>query len=178
VNAEDRLKDNHPGDHPDSCPDEQIEELISIGAALAREAELQGNAIAVECEGDSVSWEQLHRRTNRIARGLAAKGVSEGDFLTIALPNSVGFVEACYAAWKLGAVPQPVSYRLPAGELRAIVELANSPVVSETSTRMPGGPSCRLPSCSQRLPTTAICRTESRPPGRRRPRAARPAGRS
>jgi bile acid-coenzyme A ligase len=109
--------------------DEQIEEVISIGAALAREAELQGNAIAVECEGDSRGWEQLHRRTNRIARGLAAKGVSEGDFLTIALPNGVGFVEACYAAWKLGAVPQPVSYRLPAGELRAIVELANSPVV-------------------------------------------------
>jgi bile acid-coenzyme A ligase len=83
----------------------------------------------VECEGESRSWEELHRRTNRIARGLAAKGVGEGDFLTIALPNSVGFVEACYAAWKLGAIPQPVSYRLPAGELKAIVELANSPVV-------------------------------------------------
>src|SRR5580698_9817211 len=109
--------------------DEQIEELISIGAALAHEALLQGDAIAVECDGESRSWEELHRRTNRIARALAAKGVGEGDFLTIALPNSVGFVEACYAAWKLGAVPQPVSYRLPAGELRAIVELANSPVV-------------------------------------------------
>src|SRR5580692_3295167 len=103
---------------------QQSEELISIGAALAREAARQGQAIAVECEGDVRSWEDLHRRTNRIARGLAAKGVGEGDFLTIALPNSVGFVEACYAAWKLGAVPQPVSYRLPAGELRAIVELA------------------------------------------------------
>ena len=108
---------------------QQPEELISIGAALAREAALQGRAVAVECEGDTRSWEDLHRRTNRIARGLAAKGAGEGDFLTIALPNGVEFVEACYAAWKLGAVPQPVSYRLPAGELRAIVELANSPVV-------------------------------------------------
>ena len=99
-------------------PEVQEEELISIGTALAREAALQGNAIAVECEGESRSWEELHRRTNRIARGLAARGVGEGDFLTIALPNSIAFVEACYATWKLGAVPQPVSYRLPAGELR------------------------------------------------------------
>src|ERR1700685_510050 len=106
-------------------PDIQIEEMISIGAALGREAARQGSAIAVECEGVSRSWEDLHRRTNRIARGLSARGVGEGDFMTIALPNGVEFVEACYAAWKLGAVPQPVSYRLPAHELKPIVELAN-----------------------------------------------------
>jgi bile acid-coenzyme A ligase len=110
-------------------PDIQVEEPISIGAALAREAALQGDRIAVECETDMRTWNELHLRTNRIARGLAARGVKEGDFLTIALPNGVEFVEACYGAWKLGAVPQPVSYRLPAHELKAIVELANSPVV-------------------------------------------------
>ena len=102
---------------------------ISIGAALAREAALQPDAIAVQCEGHARTWRTLHLRTNRIARGLAARGVKFGDFLTIALPNGVGFVEACYAAWKLGAVPQPVSFRLPAGELKAIAELANTPVV-------------------------------------------------
>ncbi len=124
---------------------QQQEELISIGAALAREAARQGRATAVECEGDSRSWEELHRRTNRIARGLAARGVREGDFLTIALPNGVGFVEACYAAWKLGAVPQPVSFRLPAGELRAIVELANSPVVVGEANADAGRPIVSIP---------------------------------
>ena len=48
-----------------------------------------------------------------MARGLLARGVKQGDFLTIALPNGIGFVEACYAAWKIGATPQPVSWRLP-----------------------------------------------------------------
>ena len=51
---------------------QQEEELVSIGAALAREAARQGKAIAVECDGEKRSWEDLHRRTNRIARGLAA----------------------------------------------------------------------------------------------------------
>jgi len=102
---------------------------ISLGAALAREAERQPSRIAVECEGGCLTWEALHRRTNRIARALEGKGLRHGDFLTIALPNSVEFVEACYAAWKVGAIPQPVSFRLPQGELDAIVELAATPFV-------------------------------------------------
>jgi len=102
---------------------------ISIGAALAREAARQGDALAVACESEKRSWNELHRRSNRIARALEKRGVREGNFLTIALPNGVEFVEACYAAWKLGAIPQPVSWRLPHAELKAIVELAETPVV-------------------------------------------------
>jgi len=84
---------------------------------------------AVSCEDVALTWSQLHRRSNRMARGMAANGVRHGDFVTIALPNSVAFIEACYAAWKLGAVPQPVSSRLPLAELNAIVELAETPIV-------------------------------------------------
>jgi bile acid-coenzyme A ligase len=102
---------------------------LSIGAALAREAALQGGALAVACEGQRRSWNELHRHSNRIARALEKRGVKQGDFLTIALPNGVEFVEACYAAWKLGAIPQPVSWRLPHAELKALVELAETPVV-------------------------------------------------
>jgi bile acid-coenzyme A ligase len=48
----------------------------------------------------------------------------------------VEFVEACYAAWKVGAIPQPVSFRLPRAELDAIVELADSPfVIGDASTQ-------------------------------------------
>ncbi|HEY4940492.1 MAG TPA: AMP-binding protein [Rhizomicrobium sp.] len=105
------------------------ENPISIGAALARIAGQKPDAPAVTCEDTTLSWGELHRRTNRMARGMAARGVKHGDFVTIALPNSVAFIEACYAAWKLGAVPQPVSSRLPLAELNAIVELAQTPIV-------------------------------------------------
>jgi bile acid-coenzyme A ligase len=105
------------------------EELISIGARLAREAERQPDALAMVFEDRSITWRALHRRTSRIARGLEAQGVKLGDFVTIALPNSIGFIEACYGCWKAGAIPQPVSNRLPLAELRAIVELADPPVV-------------------------------------------------
>jgi bile acid-coenzyme A ligase len=105
------------------------ENPISIGAALARIAGQKPNAPAITCENVTLSWSELHKRTNRMARGMAARGVKLGDFVTIALPNSVAFIEACYAAWKLGACPQPVSSRLPLSELNAIVELAETPIV-------------------------------------------------
>lgn len=56
-------------------------------------------------------------------------GVRKGSLVTIALPNSIGFLEAAIAAWKLGATPQPVSNRLPDRERQAIVELADSALV-------------------------------------------------
>ncbi|MBV9991118.1 MAG: AMP-binding protein [Alphaproteobacteria bacterium] len=101
----------------------------SLGALLAETAARKGEQWAVRCGDETRSWRDLHGRTNRIARGLALRGVKHGDYLTIALPNGIGFIEAFYAAWKIGAVPQPVSWRLPVSEMKAIVDLANSPIV-------------------------------------------------
>lgn len=105
------------------------DEMISFGAKLALHAQLRPDAPAVTCGAETLTYAQLHRRSNRIARGLVASGVKLGDLVTVGLPNSVGFVEACYGIWKLGATPQPVSFRLPKGELQAIIELAKAPLV-------------------------------------------------
>lgn len=67
---------------------------------------------------------ELEARSNRLARAYARLGVCEGDLVTVALPNGIEFLEACLAAWKLGATPNPVSARLPEIERRAIVDLA------------------------------------------------------
>ncbi|MDT5161697.1 MAG: bile acid-coenzyme ligase, partial [Mycobacterium sp.] len=60
---------------------------------------------------------------NRLARAYAELGVRQGDYVTIVLPNSIEWAQAVLAAWKLGAVPQPLSARLPDAELAAILEL-------------------------------------------------------
>jgi bile acid-coenzyme A ligase len=104
-------------------------EMISLGAKLKQHATVQPNAPAVSSGETTLSYVELHRRTNRLARGLQALGVKHGDLVTLGLPNGVGFVEACYAIWKLGATPQPVSFRLPKGELEAIIELAQTPII-------------------------------------------------
>ena len=105
------------------------DEMISLGAKLKQLAQLKPNAPAVTCGDVTLTYEQFHRLSNRAARGLAAKGVKFGDLVTLGLPNSTDFAVACWAIWKLGATPQPISFRLPKGELEAIMELANTPVV-------------------------------------------------
>ncbi|MEO8115212.1 MAG: AMP-binding protein, partial [Phenylobacterium sp.] len=103
--------------------------MISFGAKLKQHAERQPDAPAVSCGERTLTYGELHRRTNAIAHGLAALGVKQGDLVTVGLPNSIGFVEACQAIWKLGATPQPISFRLPQAELQAIMDLARTPVV-------------------------------------------------
>jgi bile acid-coenzyme A ligase len=92
---------------------------------IGQHARTRAAAPALTFEGRTLTWAELHARTNRIAHAMAARGVREGDLVTIALPNGFGFVETVWATWKLGATPQPVSFRLPRAELDAVVELAN-----------------------------------------------------
>lgn len=51
----------------------------------------------------SLSFAQLHARSNALAHALAALGVGEGDGVAIMARNHRGFVEATVAAAKLGA---------------------------------------------------------------------------
>ena len=102
---------------------------LSFPARLAALAEARPDAIAVSCAGTSLTRAQLQSRANRLARELASHGVGQGDFVTVALPNSVDWFVSYVATWKLGATPQPVSAKLPGRELAAIVELAGSKVV-------------------------------------------------
>lgn len=73
---------------------------------------------------DELGWGELADRALRRAHALRAQGVRQGDRVVLALPNDVQFHELVFALWKLGATPTVVSHRLPAAEMRAIVELA------------------------------------------------------
>src|SRR3954452_5805025 len=107
----------------------QDDQPVPLGVRISEIAAGRGEQLAVTCGGVNRTWVELDRRTNLLARGLQRHGAQLGSYVTIALPNSVAFVEACIACWKIGAVPQPVSSRLPALELHAIVELADPAVV-------------------------------------------------
>ena len=102
---------------------------ISFGRRITDLATDDPDRPSVTCGDVQLTRAQLESRANRLARDLQARGVGEGDMVTIALPNSVDWFVAAAAAWKLGAIPQPVSSRLPGRELEAIVALADPSVV-------------------------------------------------
>lgn len=98
--------------------------MISFPRRLSDLAAAHPDRAAIVCGDRILSRDELERSANRLARDLQQRGVTEGDFVTVALPNSVDWFVAYLAIWKLGAIPQPVSARLPARELAAIVGLA------------------------------------------------------
>lgn len=102
---------------------------MSHGSAMSWLAAQAPQRLAVVCESERASRSQLDRRANRLARAYAARGVGKGDLATLALPNGIEFLAACLALWKLGAVPQPISSRLPTAERRALVALAKPALV-------------------------------------------------
>jgi acyl-CoA synthetase (AMP-forming)/AMP-acid ligase II len=58
---------------------------------------------AVIDERGGLSFQELHRRTNALARELRKAGISEGDGVAIMCRNHRGFIEAAVACSKLGA---------------------------------------------------------------------------
>jgi bile acid-coenzyme A ligase len=103
--------------------------LISYSRRLTDLAERDPERPAITCAEQSLTRRELESAANRLARDLAAGGVGFGDMVTIALPNSTDWYVAFAACWKIGAIPQPVSSRLPDPEIRAILALAEPSAV-------------------------------------------------
>src|SRR3954469_16363595 len=102
--------------------------MAGVGSASEQPAR-ERSGFSAERTDSTVTRLELEQRTNRLARTYERLGVKEGDFVTVGLPNGIDFYEACIAAWKLGATPQPISYRLPQRERDEIVALAKPSLV-------------------------------------------------
>lgn len=103
--------------------------FISFNEQLRRLASADPTRPAVTCGDVTLTRAELVARIDDLAADLARRGVQPGALVTIAVPNSVDWFVAFAACWRVGATPQPVSARLPARELEAIIELADPPVV-------------------------------------------------
>src|SRR5262245_31490914 len=116
--------------------------LCSYGRAFSLHAAREPEAPQLACDDRIATRGEVERRSNRLARAYAELGVGEGDFVTLALPNGIEFVEAAIAIWKLGAVPQPISSHLPETERAQLVELAKPClVIGVAPGTYPGSPS-------------------------------------
>ncbi len=94
-----------------------------IATQVSALAQADPDAPAVTCDGRTLTRAELDASTNRLARACAALGVGVGDYVSIAMPNSIAWIQTMIACWKLGAVPQPLSARLPDAEFIGILDL-------------------------------------------------------
>lgn len=126
----------------------EVTELAEILAAsppepyvrtMARLADEDPGFVAVSCEDQSITRRGLEERSNRLARTFQDQGVELGDYVAMALPNGIEYFVAFFAALKVGAVPLPMSYRLPTVERQAILDLAGAALlIGEGAGEHPG----------------------------------------
>ena len=91
-------------------PDRLVRQLMALNrfgatpaAAYTGSAARYPNEPAVIDEARTVTFKELHERTNSLAHALADSGVLEGDGVAIMCRNHAGFVEIVVALSKLGA---------------------------------------------------------------------------
>src|SRR5262245_1990838 len=77
----------------------------------------------------SLSYVDFDARSDLIARGLAARGVGDGDRVAIMLPNSAAFFEVWAAAAKLNGAVVLVNTHLKDDEVAYIVEDSGAKVL-------------------------------------------------
>lgn len=102
--------------------------LENIGSLLTRQANRSRGLEAVVSveQGLRITYLELNRRANEIASGMLAKGITKGERVAFLLMNGIEFVEAYFAAAKIGAVVVPLNWRLTPDELEFIVKDSGS----------------------------------------------------
>jgi long-chain acyl-CoA synthetase len=75
------------------------------------------------------SHDQVADRAGRIAGGLARLGVSPGDCVCMLMRNDIAFIEAAYAAMRLGAYGVPVNWHFKPEEVDYILKDSGTKVL-------------------------------------------------
>lgn len=106
----------------------------SVHALLAAAVGRFPDNTALVCDDTRLTYAELDAEVGRVAAGLAAHGVEQGDRVAMVLGNGVPFVVITYAAARLGAVTVPLSVReqMP-GIRQALVNSEARLVVTEAA---------------------------------------------
>lgn len=101
-------------------------DLVSL---FEEQAKLHAREIAVECEGEWITYEELNKRANQLARHLRARGVRAESAIAIKLERSIDLVIALLAVMKSGGAYVPIDPHLPKKRVSLMLEECGSPLI-------------------------------------------------
>jgi len=101
----------------------------TLADVVRARAKTRGDVIAFEFEGRETSFAEVDRRTNRVANGLIALGVKQGERIAYLGKNSDIYFELLLGAIKAKVVMAPVNWRLAGPEIAFIFGDTRAPVL-------------------------------------------------
>lgn len=127
----------------------QTEAPASRGTVVHRLIEAQvdaaPHAVAAVFEGESLTYGELNRQANRLARYLGAQGVKPGDLVGIHMERSLDMLVALVGTMKAGAAYVPLDPAFPEERLQYMLSHTEASVVL-TQESLKG----TLPACTAR----------------------------
>jgi len=105
---------------------------VSIPAVFAAQAARTPDAVAVTCDGGSMTYRGLDEAANRWAHLLAARGVGPGQRVALLLPRSVEAIVAIMGVLKTGAAYVPIDPSVPEARMGFVLGDA-APVAAITT---------------------------------------------
>ncbi|WP_396912957.1 amino acid adenylation domain-containing protein [Mycolicibacterium sp.] len=98
---------------------------VSIPEALAVQAALTSEAVAITCAGRSMTYRELDAESNRFGHLLVDRGAAPGELVAILLPRCTQAIVAILAVLKTGAAYLPIDPGHPAARVGLILADAN-----------------------------------------------------
>ena len=118
-----------------------VHELIEV------QAERTPDAIAVMCEGEQLTYDQLNRRANKLARILVEERVGPGVLMGVLGDRSIDFLITVLAIFKAGGIYLPLDPEHPAKRLYQVLSQSGcnsvivmgkyEPILSQTLDEFP-----------------------------------------
>jgi amino acid adenylation domain-containing protein len=97
------------------------DEILPLHGRFERQANLMPDATALIFKDEALTYAELERRANRVARLLRAQGIERGDIVGICLPRSLEMVIGLYAILKAGAAYMPIEPDFPEGRVAYMI---------------------------------------------------------
>jgi len=102
---------------------------VCVHRLVEQRAQSTPQAVALECDGQALSYRALNERANRVAHRLVALGVRPDTPVAVLLERGIEMVVCWLAVLKAGAAYVPVDPAHPAGRLAFLLGDSEAPVV-------------------------------------------------
>ncbi len=112
-------------------------------------------AAFVAADGTTTTYEDLEERSGRVAAGLVAHGVREGDVVALRTASDIGYVVGYLAAARIGAITAGINPKLAVAEQDALVDMVSPALVATDGEQIAG-----LAETSEPTPTSVEPRAD------------------
>lgn len=101
-------------------------DIASFALLAEANAKKYPDEAALLCEDETVTWQALNERANRVANSLKAQGIAQGDCVSVFMQNRIEFVVQLIGIAKIGAVASLINTNLTKQQLSHCIELTES----------------------------------------------------